>query len=235
MKKFIISLLVGSLALGASAADTDENPIATVSQLPGYCTIFHQWGFIGDSLCSGEHESLDEQGHKGYHDYYDYSWGQRICRACGTEFTWTSGHSGQVLSEDVANRLETLWFDYLYLNPRLNNGTSAAANIRNVNLISPILRRYLNASRGNNCEKCNYNYQKIWGENCQLENPYRCSLPAPELRGKDGDNFLHNVHCICGNCYQAIMYGCNDINEKDKEFEETLIYDSWPKKEKNNC
>lgn len=74
MKKFIISLLVGSLALGASAADTDENPIATVSQLPGYCTIFHQWGFIGDSLCSGEHESLDEQGHKGYHDYYDYSW-----------------------------------------------------------------------------------------------------------------------------------------------------------------
>ena len=85
MKKFIISLLVGSLALGASAADTDENPIATVSQLPGYCTIFHQWGFIGDSLCSGEHESLDEQGHKGYHDYYDYSWGQRICRACGTE------------------------------------------------------------------------------------------------------------------------------------------------------
>ena len=28
------------------------------------------------------------------------------------------------------------------------------------------------------------------------------------------------------------MYGCNDINEEDKEFEETLIYDSWPKKEK---
>lgn len=50
--------------------------------------------------------------------------------------------------------------------------------------------------------------------------------------GKDGDNFLHNVHCICGNCYQAIMYGCNDINEEDKEFEETLIYDSWPKKGK---
>lgn len=31
------------------------------------------------------------------------------------------------------------------------------------------------------------------------------------------------------------MYGCSDINEEDKEFEETLIYDSWPKKEKNNC
>lgn len=28
------------------------------------------------------------------------------------------------------------------------------------------------------------------------------------------------------------MYGCSDINEKDKEFEETLIYDSWPKKRK---
>lgn len=210
----------------------------------GICTPYicrcNQITIVFIILITYRYEHSNSNVESGYIKLYDapiQGSNRILCRAVPlrlhqAEFTWTSGHSGQVLSEDVANRLETLWFDYLYLNPRLNNGTSAAANIRNVNLISPILRRYLNASRGNNCEKCNYNYQKIWGENCQLENPYRCSLPAPELRGKDGDNFLQNVHCICGNCYQAIMYGCSDINEEDKEFEETLIYDSWPKKGK---
>ena len=76
-------------------------------------------------------------------------------------------------------------------------------------------------------------------ENMGRKLPTRKPLPllvaGSGTPGKDGDNFLHNVHCICGNCYQAIMYGCSDINEEDKEFEETLIYDSWPKKEKNNC
>ena len=31
------------------------NPIAVISQHPGYCGIFHTWGFIEGSLCSGEH------------------------------------------------------------------------------------------------------------------------------------------------------------------------------------
>ena len=40
---------------------------------------------MGDSLASGEFESLDEKGNKGYHDYYEYSWGQFIARAIGAK------------------------------------------------------------------------------------------------------------------------------------------------------
>lgn len=66
-------------------ADSICNPIQVISQFPGYCSIFHTWGFIGDSLCSGEHEAHKDDGKKLYIDLYDYSWGQRICAATGTK------------------------------------------------------------------------------------------------------------------------------------------------------
>lgn len=81
MKKFIFSAFaVLFLAIGAGA---QENPIATVSQNPGWCTIIHRWGFIGDSLCSGEHEYCRADGSKVWDDIYEYSWGQRMIAAIG--------------------------------------------------------------------------------------------------------------------------------------------------------
>ncbi|MDD7251265.1 MAG: SGNH/GDSL hydrolase family protein [Prevotellaceae bacterium] len=67
--------------LGTTATD---NPLATIHQYPGFCSIFHHWGFIGDSLSSGEFESLKD-GKRGYHDFYEYSWGQRMCRLMGVD------------------------------------------------------------------------------------------------------------------------------------------------------
>lgn len=156
----------------------------------GICTPYicrcNQITIVFIILITYRYEHSNSNVESGYIKLYDapiQGSNRILCRAVPlrlhqAEFTWTSGHSGQVLSEDVANRLETLWFDYLYLNPRLNNGTSAAANIRNVNLISPILRRYLNASRGNNCEKCNYNYQKYGAKiaNSKTLTVARCRL-----------------------------------------------------------
>ena len=89
MKRFfLVGGLLSFLLMNPLQAQTyyeSDNPIAVINQAPGFCSIFHSWGFIGDSLCSGEHESRDEQGKKGYHDYYDYSWGQRICALTGTK------------------------------------------------------------------------------------------------------------------------------------------------------
>ena len=82
MKRAILSIAAVWLALSAFA-QTQENPIATVSQQPGWCSIIHRWGFIGDSLCSGEHEYLRQDGSKVYHDMYEYSWGQRMVAAIG--------------------------------------------------------------------------------------------------------------------------------------------------------
>ncbi len=68
------------------------NPLSTIVPDGGMTAIFRTIAFIGDSLSSGEHESLDENGKKGYHDYYEYSWGQFIARKCGlTAFNYSIG------------------------------------------------------------------------------------------------------------------------------------------------
>lgn len=61
----------------------EGNPLEELVSDGGFCGIFRTIGCIGDSLSSGEFESLDEAGNKGYHDYYDYSWGQYLARMAG--------------------------------------------------------------------------------------------------------------------------------------------------------
>ena len=83
-----ICLLLASLCIpacisAATPASEAVNPIANISQNPGLSSIFHTWGFIGDSLSSGEHESHNDDGSMSYNDLYEYSWGQRICAATG--------------------------------------------------------------------------------------------------------------------------------------------------------
>lgn len=64
-------------------SDPGEKPLDRIVSDGGFCGIFRTIGCIGDSLSSGEFESTDEEGKKGYHDYFDYSWGQFIARAAG--------------------------------------------------------------------------------------------------------------------------------------------------------
>lgn len=61
----------------------DEKPLDHMVSDGGLCAIFRTIGCIGDSLSSGEFESQNDQGEKGYHDFYDYSWGQYIARSAG--------------------------------------------------------------------------------------------------------------------------------------------------------
>ena len=63
----------------------NEKPLDIIVTDGGYCGIFRTIACIGDSLSSGEMESLKEDGTKGYHDYFDYSWGQFIARDAGCE------------------------------------------------------------------------------------------------------------------------------------------------------
>ncbi|MBO5712731.1 MAG: SGNH/GDSL hydrolase family protein [Clostridia bacterium] len=67
------------------------NPLQTIITDGGFTSIFRTLGCIGDSLASGEHESLID-GVSGYHDYYEYSWGQYIARRCGLKaYNWSVG------------------------------------------------------------------------------------------------------------------------------------------------
>lgn len=63
----------------------DEKPLDNIKPDGGFFAIFRKVAVIGDSLSSGEMESLNEKGEKGYHDYYEYSWGQYMARAAGCE------------------------------------------------------------------------------------------------------------------------------------------------------
>lgn len=63
----------------------NEKPLDRIVTDGGFCGIFRKIGCIGDSLSSGEMESMDESGSKGYHDYYEYSWGQYMARDVGCE------------------------------------------------------------------------------------------------------------------------------------------------------
>ncbi len=67
--------------------DKTSNPIKNIVLDGGYTAIFRTLAVIGDSLSSGEYESMDENGVKGFHDYYEYSWGQFIARKCGCKVT----------------------------------------------------------------------------------------------------------------------------------------------------
>ncbi len=61
----------------------NEKPLDRIVYDGGYTRIFRTIGCIGDSLSSGEHESRDSEGKPGYHDFYDYSWGQYMARNAG--------------------------------------------------------------------------------------------------------------------------------------------------------
>ncbi len=60
-----------------------EKPLDNLVSDGGFCKIFRTIACIGDSLSSGEFEAPVEEGMVGYHDFYEYSWGQFMAREAG--------------------------------------------------------------------------------------------------------------------------------------------------------
>ena len=63
--------------------DENEKPLDTLTTDGGFFRIFRTVGCVGDSLSSGEFVSFTEDGVKGWHDDYEYSWGQFMARDAG--------------------------------------------------------------------------------------------------------------------------------------------------------
>ena len=57
-----------------------------ILRTPSFVGIVHKWGFIGDSLSSGE-QAVKKDGTSTLErfDLYDYSWGQRLCKLNSVE------------------------------------------------------------------------------------------------------------------------------------------------------
>jgi len=103
MNDFLKRLAFSLILLMPLTARAQENPIETISHDPGWCTIIHRWGFIGDSLCSGEHEYVRADGSKVWHDVYDYSWGQRIVAAVGGAVGYNFSQGGETAKGWIRN------------------------------------------------------------------------------------------------------------------------------------
>ncbi len=68
-----------------------EKPLDNLVSNGGFCGIFRKIACVGDSLSSGEFESM-QNGEKGWHDYFDYSWGQYLARDAGcTVYNFSRG------------------------------------------------------------------------------------------------------------------------------------------------
>lgn len=63
--------------------DVNEKPLDRIVDGYSYTSIFRTVAFVGDSLSSGEFETHNENGNCGYHDLYEYSWGQFMARKNG--------------------------------------------------------------------------------------------------------------------------------------------------------
>ncbi len=68
-----------------SIDNPNEKPLEHIIEGGGFCGILGTIGCVGDSLSSGEFETLDENGTRHYYDLYEYSWGQFFARATGTK------------------------------------------------------------------------------------------------------------------------------------------------------
>lgn len=78
--------------INAFMSNENEKPLDTLVSDGGFCSIFRTIACIGDSLSSGEFESVDEQGNNTYHDRFEYSWGQYIARMAGcTVYNFSRG------------------------------------------------------------------------------------------------------------------------------------------------
>ena len=70
----------------------NEKPLDRIVTDGGFCAIFRTIACIGDSLSSGEFETVAANGSRGYHDMYEYSWGQYIARKNGlTAYNFSKG------------------------------------------------------------------------------------------------------------------------------------------------
>lgn len=83
-------------------APADEKPLDNMVSDGGFCGIFRTIACIGDSLSSGEFESRKADGTKGYHDCFDYSWGQYMARMAGCK-VYNFSRGGMTAEEYVEN------------------------------------------------------------------------------------------------------------------------------------
>ena len=92
----------------AYMGDRNERPLDRIIEGGGFASLFRTFACVGDSLASGEFETLDEAGGKSYHDLFEHSWGQYMARAMGSRAYNFSrgGMTAKVYMESFAEEMD---------------------------------------------------------------------------------------------------------------------------------
>ena len=87
----------------------NEKPLERMVAGYSRTAIFRTMAFVGDSLSSGEFETLDAEGKRTYHDLFEYSWGQFLARKNGiTGYNFSRG--GMTAQEFVTEYADKMGF-----------------------------------------------------------------------------------------------------------------------------
>lgn len=89
--------------------NVNEKPLDTLVSGYSRTSIFRTIAFVGDSMSSGEFETRDADGNKGYHDFYEYSWGQHIARKNGLK-AYSFSRGGMTAKEYIESFAEERGF-----------------------------------------------------------------------------------------------------------------------------
>ncbi len=95
--------------IGRYYAAEGEKPLDRIVEDGGFCGIFRTICCIGDSLSSGEFETIDSGGKHGYYDLYEYSWGQYIARMTGSK-VYNFSRGGMTAREYCETFADTMGF-----------------------------------------------------------------------------------------------------------------------------
>lgn len=87
----------------------NEKPLDKLVEGYSNTSVFRTIAFIGDSLSSGEFETREEDGTPGYHDLYEYSWGQYIARKNGLK-AYNFSRGGMTAQEYIKDFAESNGF-----------------------------------------------------------------------------------------------------------------------------
>lgn len=86
--------------ISAYIKNEKERPLDVIKPDGGFFGIFRTVACVGDSLASGEFQTVNPHGGYDYYDRYDYSWGQFMARATGCK-VYNFSRGGMTASEYV--------------------------------------------------------------------------------------------------------------------------------------
>lgn len=115
-------------------------------------------------------------------------------------FDWAGGHSGRVLDDAMAVKLEKLWAEYVYKYFGIFDGKRANRSFSPSHMPDALVD-YLEKNTDMTCEICGYNFDKVWGKKSDYKNTFVRFIPRrTDIRCKNGDTVWQHIHCVCPNC-----------------------------------